>query len=125
MSGQTVLILSTEPVLGALLGLYAELHGYRVLYADRSQTSDDAVDQSNPRIIVMDLEHSGTPSASFVALQRAAGRSVIVFSSYAEPEEVVTTATRLGVDWFLMPVDAATFRAVLDAAAREGANGHQ
>lgn len=119
MSGQTVLILSTEPIVGALLGIYAELHAYRPVFAGPSQTSDDAVAQSNPSIIVLDLEYRDGVSAAFVSQQRAAGRSVIAFSSRASADEVVRRANRLGVPCFLMPIDAAGFDAALNRATGE------
>jgi DNA-binding response OmpR family regulator len=118
MVQQTVLILSADPVIGALLGVYVELFEYRATYAEVSQSGDDAVARSKPDIILVDLEHPDGASRSFVDRQRAGARSVVAFSSRAAEDEVARDAAGLGVPFFAMPIDSTTFRVVLDRASR-------
>ena len=120
MPDPTVLILSTEPIIRRVLGHLIRAVSLSAVVADPWQTSDAAVTQSSPSVIIVDLEHPEWGSPSFIARQRAAGRSVIAFSpSRASPEEVLRDAERLRVFALAMPIEAASFRAVLESARLE------
>ena len=116
ISAQKVLIISAEPIIGALLGIYVELSGWQPAFAGEEQSAADAVAQCDPAIVLVDLEHRDGASPSFVAHERARGRRVIVFSSRARPFASWRRDDLAGVPAFAMPIDAASFRAVLNGA---------
>lgn len=114
MSAPAVLIVSTDPIIGALLGLYVEFHDYRARYPSPDQSPSEAVAQSGATIIVVDVDHRDGFSPEFVQRQRAAGRRVIAFSPKLSDGEVRDRASALQLPSFAMPIDAAAFRVILD-----------
>lgn len=119
MSPQIVLILSRQPTIGALLGIYVELCGHRPLFAAAGQDDTEAIGQSDPAVILVDLEpHDGARTA-FLRRQVAIGRSVVLLGS--ERGDVASLAAQLSVPFVSMPVEAASFRVVLEQAIRAAA----
>jgi len=115
--GLTVLIVSTDAIIGALLALHAEVHGYRAVVAEDDETPNTAVARCSPRIILVDLDRSDAFSPTFVAQQRAAGRCVIAFSPKRLAAEVRAQAEGFSLQFFAMPVDVTGFKTMLDDAA--------
>jgi DNA-binding NtrC family response regulator len=115
-SPPTVLIVSAEPIIGALLGLYVEFSGWRPAFAGEEQSSADAVAQCDPAVILVDLEHRDGASPHFIAHERSRGRRVIVFSSRARPLATWGRPDLKTVPAFAMPIDAASFQTVLAEA---------
>jgi DNA-binding response OmpR family regulator len=118
IADQTVLILSEDPVIGALLGVYVMFAGHRALFADPGQAGDAATEQCDPTIILVDLEHRDGVTDSFMARQLAVGRGVIVFSSSGPSDQVRVRARRLGAASVEMPVEVADFVPVLNRVVR-------
>jgi DNA-binding response OmpR family regulator len=121
IADQTVLILSEDPVIGALLGAYVEFAGHRPFFADLGQAGDAATEQCDPAIILVDLDHRDGAGDSFMARQLAAGRGVIVFSSRRPSDEIQARAQRLGAASVEMPVEVADFARVLGRVVRDRA----
>ena len=124
MNDLTVLIVSTDPVIGALLALYVEVHQYRAAVLEEGEPPATAVTRSDARILIVDVEHRDGFTPAFIAGQRAAGRRVIAFSPKLLLQEVRQRAEVLDIEAFAMPLDAVHFKAMLeDAAAAAPARG--
>ena len=120
MSDLTVLIISTEPVIGALLTLYVEANRYRAVLARGGRaTSRRAVARSGATVILVDVDHRDGYSPAFVAQQQASGRQVIAFSPKMGPPELEQRVAHLHVPWFTLPLKSEQFGTVL-AEARRG-----
>jgi DNA-binding response OmpR family regulator len=116
MTAPTVLIISTEPIIGALLAVYVELHHYRATLAEEQQSPDEAAAECGASLILVDIDHPDAFSLAFVERQRAAGRRVVAFSPKMFADEVNERAARLNIPAFALPIDVADFGAVLAAA---------
>jgi DNA-binding response OmpR family regulator len=117
MATFTVLIVSTEPIIGALLALYVEVHNYRAVLADERKSPESEVQQSGASLILVDVDHRDGFSPAFVARQRSAGRRVIAFSPKYLANEVRERAATLQLPSFALPIEPEQFRALLDEAA--------
>jgi DNA-binding NtrC family response regulator len=118
MSGLTVLIVSTDAVIGALLALYVEAYGHRAVLADEGERPADAIARSGATVILVDADRPDCCSSAFVAEQRAAGRRVIAYSPSMLAHELRQRVERLRVPWLSMPLEGERFGALLkDAAA--------
>jgi len=113
----TVLIVSTEPIIGALVALYVQLHEYRAVLADERHSPQDEVNRSGAHLIIVDVDHHDGFSPEFVRRQRAAGRRVIAFSPKLLGSEVRERAATMGLLSFALPIEPQQFREVLDSAA--------
>lgn len=116
MSDLTVLIISTEPVIGALLTLYVEAQRYRAVLAEESERPADAVARSGATVILVDADHHDGCSPAFVARQQASGRRVIAFSPKMGPPELEQRVAHLHVPWFTLPLKSEQFGTVLAEA---------
>ncbi len=117
MSDPTVLIISTDPVIGALLTVYVDGNRCRAVLADEGERPANAVRRSGASVILVDLDHRDGCSPAFIAPQQAAGRPVIAFSPTTLAPERRLRVDRLSVPWVALPLAGEEFGTVLDDAA--------
>jgi hypothetical protein len=108
------LIVSTDAVIAALLGVYAEAVGYRAAFDEGDSSPGDAVAEYRPAVILVDVDHRDGFSPAFIRRQQAAGIPVVVFSPRRDPHEVEYLAHPFGVPSFALPIELSGFRGVLE-----------
>jgi DNA-binding response OmpR family regulator len=108
------LIVSTDAMIGALLGVYAEAAGYRAAFDDGDRSPADAVGRYRPTVILVDVDHRDGFSPAFIRRQQEAGIPVIAFSPRRERHEVEQRARAFGLPSFALPIELSGFRGVLE-----------
>ena len=110
-----LLIISTDPVVAALLGAWAELARYRPVFDQGGETPQVAVERHRPALLLVDIEHRDGASDEFLARQREAGRPVVLYGSGRTRDDVRARAERHGLEWLVLPTERGAFA---DALAR-------
>lgn len=117
MRSSSVLILSDDPLLAALLGVLADMLGHTPKFADAGERPEDALARVRPVFVVL-LDASLDAAASDLffarAAQRRLGVAVLATGGHAE---LAGRARARGVPWFDVPSDVDQFARVLEAAA--------
>jgi DNA-binding NtrC family response regulator len=112
-----LLIISTDPLVAALLGGWAELARYRPVFDQGGEPPQAAVARHRPGLLLVDIEHRDGASDAFLRRQREAGLPVILYGSGRRRDDVRSRAERHGLAWLLLPADQATFTDTLSKAA--------
>jgi DNA-binding response OmpR family regulator len=114
----SILILSDQPVVAALLALLVELAGYRAIFAEADERAEDAVQRARPVLVVLvDEALAAAQSDLFFARVTRLGVAVAFFGSPARREAMAAAARARGVPWFELPIGVEELRSVLRAAA--------
>ncbi len=110
----TVLIVSTDWMIGALVSAYVEREGFRaVVYDRRRGSASDAVERHQPELIIVDVDHPDGFSQAFVREQRVRGTQVVVFSPGRFADDVRIIAEQSTLPWFGMPIELDQLRRAL------------
>jgi DNA-binding response OmpR family regulator len=113
---QTVLIVSTDPLLAALLGLLVELQGHRPVFDQGGESPAEALARHHPRLVLVDADHHDGFSAAFLERARRSGAGVVVFSPGRPDGEVRQLARERGLVALALPTDRVAFRRTLGEA---------
>jgi hypothetical protein len=116
--GSTVLVVSTDPVIGGLLGLLVELEEHRPVFAAGELSPQAAVNRHRPHLVLVDVEHRDGFSPEFLAHAEQQGVSVVAFGHRHPPGELRGLAEARGLSWLALPTDRATFTRTLAEALR-------
>jgi DNA-binding response OmpR family regulator len=100
-----LLIISTDPLVAALLGLWAEFAHYRPVFDQGEEPPQAAVERHRPGLLLVDIEHRDGASDTFLQRQRAAGRPVVLYGSERTREAVRSRAERHGLEWLVLPAE--------------------
>src|SRR5262249_33848936 len=110
----TVLIVSTDSPTATLLGAFAEVEGYSVeIHDDARESPDDAVSRARPHFILMDIDHPDGFAPEFLEQLRAIGIPAVAFSPGRLTSEVLERARPYNLPTITLPIDPASFAAVL------------
>jgi DNA-binding response OmpR family regulator len=112
----TALVISTDPMTAALLGLLLELESYHVVYHEGEEALAVLFDRVRPVMVLVDVDHPDGFSEAFTAYVRDAGGRVLAFSPGRLRDDVRELATARQLPWFALPIDRATFAAALASA---------
>ena len=116
MGKPKVLIVSTDPLVGALLGILAELEGCSVAFDDGHESPWAAVEHHRPELLLVDVDHRDGASDAFLEHVRRAGLKVILYGPRQVPPKVRTRAEERALPWFTLPVAHQEFSRTLEAA---------
>ena len=116
--GSTVLVVSTDPVLAALLGLLAELGRHHPVYARGEERPQAALSRYRPRLVLLDVEHTDGFSDAFLTHAKHEGAKVLVFGRNHPGGDLRQRAEARQVPWLALPTDPATFARTLAEALR-------
>jgi DNA-binding NtrC family response regulator len=113
-----LLIISTDPLVAALLGAWAELERYRPVFDEGNEPPQAAVDRHRPALLLVDIEHRDGASDEFLRRQREAGRPVILYGSRRTRDDVRSRAERHKLEWLVLPTEPGAFSGTLAKAMK-------
>ena len=116
MNDSHALVLSTDALTAALIGVLLETHGYRPAFPAPDESPRESLRRIRPGVVLVDCEQDTACSEAFLGPATMTGARVIMFSASRSREEVETFARRYGFDWFILPTDVADFAQVMRAA---------
>ena len=79
MRPKSVLILSADPVVAALLGAAVELQNFTPLFADADESPREALLRLRPRLVLVDCQHGTACADAFFGPAMMTGARIIVF----------------------------------------------
>jgi len=112
-----ILVLASDPVVAALLGLFAEIADYTPAFAAEGERAEDAIERVRPLFVVL-LDGSMQAAESDLFYARAARQRVAlaVFGTSARTS-FPQGALRRGIPCAPLPTELDKLEALLDAAA--------
>jgi DNA-binding response OmpR family regulator len=111
------LVISTDPLTAALLGLLLQLEQVPVVYETGAELLLALFDRVQPTLVLVDVDHPDGFSATFTAHAQANGARVVAYSAARLTEDVRTLASARGLGWFGLPTLRGTFSAVIEGRA--------
>jgi DNA-binding NtrC family response regulator len=119
----TVLVLSEQPLIAALVGLLIELAGAVPAFANPAELPADAVQRVRPiGVVLVDAEMDAARSDLFFAMTARRGAGVAVFGSDGHIRAIAEIAAARRIPWFTLPPNIERLRMVLSAAAGKQRN---
>ena len=115
MNARDVLILSTDPLAGALLGAGVELAGYIPHFPLEDEPPRDALRRVRPAVALIDCDHEGACTESFFGPALMTGARIAVFSSTRSRRALEPIAAEFGVRLFGLPLEFEELVAILQA----------
>ena len=114
-----VLILTPQPMSGALLGMLVELAQLEPVFADLNERPEDALVRVRPLLVVVaDGQTDAYRSDLFIARAQHRGVSVVIFAPAGRASESSEWAKQRDLPHLELPADAETFGRLLDQAVR-------
>ena len=115
MRVEAVLVFSSDPLAGALLGAAVELGGHQPHFAAAEESARSALLRVRPRAVLIDCDHEESCAEEFVGPALMTGARVLLIRSARTVRDMTDFATRLKV----RIVDMAAEHALLPAILRE------
>lgn len=112
---EAVLVFSSDPLSGALLGAAIELGGHLPHFAAADESARSALLRVRPRVVLIDCDHEESCSEEFVGPALMTGARVLLIRSARTVRDMSDFATRLRV----RIVDMATEHGLLPEILRE------
>lgn len=114
-----VLILTPQPMTGALLGMLVELSELDPVFADVNERPEEALTRHVPLLVVIaDGAVDSFKSDLFLARANHRGIGVVVFG-VSHRGDTSTWAKERGLPYLELPTDAEVFGRILDQATRQ------
>lgn len=114
-----VLILTPQPMTGALLGMLVELSQLEPVFADLNERPEEALTRHLPLLVIIaDGDVDSFRSDLFLARAHHRGVGVVVFG-LSNRGETPSWASQRGLPYLELPTDAEAFGRVLDQATRQ------
>ena len=112
------LVLSGDALIAALLGALLEIHGYTPFFPHPEESPRDALRRARPGVVLVDCEHDSACNEAFFGPATMTGARVIMYSASRSRQEVSSYSAKYGFDWFILPIDIASFSKVVRATPR-------
>ena len=114
-----VLILTPQPMTGALLGMLVELSQLEPVFADPNERPEDALTRHVPLLVIIaDGDVESFKSDLFLARAQHRGINVVVFGVNRRGDTPAWASQR-GLPYLELPTDAEVFGRILDQAMRQ------
>ncbi len=113
MPHSTVLVLSTDPLLAALLGALLETLGFRPVFAEPDERPRDTLMRLRPRAVLLDCDHSQACGDSFLGPAAMTGTRALIFGSEARREQLDELAARYQLRRVVIPAGPTRMVALL------------
>ena len=117
---QFVLILSHDPLAGALLGGLVETLGYEVRYRRPPETAENSLRRVRPKICLVDCGDPISCREEFLARTAMRGVCVVIFGTREALDRVLDIAAAHRIEMLLMPPSMDELEAVLQRASGGG-----
>jgi len=118
MSARSVLVFSTDPLAGALLGAAAELAGYEPVFPLDRERPRDSLLRTRPRLVLVDCDHDGACTEEFFGPAMMMNAGVAIFSSSRSRRTLEPIADAFGVTTFSLPIEFEQFATLLASSQR-------
>lgn len=119
MKSSSVLLLSNDSVIGALLLSLLELEGFSPLHPEPNEAPATAVARLKPQLVLIDVYHPAARSDALYEAAAAANTTPILFSSDPWHDGLKVLARQRGIQYFTLPIAPAGLMALLTAALGE------
>ena len=119
MTGSAVLIISTDPLAGALLGAAVELAGHTPVFPREGEGARDALRRSRPLAVLVDRDSEDASGESFFGPAMMVGATIAIFTSTRSRRALEPIADEYGVRTFGLPIDFAELKSLLNESARK------
>lgn len=119
MTASDVLIVATDPLVGALLGAAVELAGCTPVFPRDGEGAREALRRVKPSVVLVDCDSDDACGESFFGPAMMVGASIAVFTSTRSRRALEPIADEYGVRVFDLPIDFASFKSLLDACSRK------
>lgn len=114
-----VLILTPQPMTGALLGMLVELSQLEPVFAGTNERPEEALTRHVPLLVIIaDGDVDSFRSDLFLARAQHRGIGVVVFG-ISHRGETPSWAQERGLQYLELPTDAEAFGRILDQATRQ------
>jgi hypothetical protein len=101
---RSILILSQQPMIAALVAMLVELIGERPVFAESAEPPLDALKRLRPlAVILIDAEMELARSDLLFALAARNEVGVVVFGYGARPRDIGEVASHRSIPWFTLP----------------------
>jgi CheY-like chemotaxis protein len=118
-----VLVLASDAVIAALVGMLLEMDGYDPAFPAPGEAAEQALARLRaPLIVCADCEIPEMQSDLFFARVARSSARIVVFGRRESEVRLKELAARRGVEYFTLPTDKATLARVL-ADAMRGSRG--
>jgi hypothetical protein len=114
MPQPTVLVLSIDPLAGALLGAAIELAGGRPLFPADGERPRDALLRLRPAHVLVDCDDEGSCAEGFLGPVLMTGARVTIFGSPRARRDVRELADRIGVRLLDLPAELEELPSLLE-----------
>jgi hypothetical protein len=112
------LVVSTDPLTAALLGLLLQVEQVPAVYHEGGPEPLTAVfDRVGPTVVLVDIDHPDGFSEAFTSHAQSAGARVIAYSPARLTDEVRDRAVARGLGWFALPTVRQAFAAAIEGHA--------
>lgn len=117
----SILVLSQQPVLAALVGMLVELAGRAPVFPTADEPPSDAIRRLSPlAVILIDAEADAARSDMFFAVAARSQIGVVVFGSEREARRVAEVAASRRIPWITLPPEVDRLRHAIRFAAERG-----
>jgi hypothetical protein len=105
------LIVARDPMTGALIGSLVEVSGFQPVFPTPVEDVSDAIARIQPNVVLLDCDAGDEERC--VEPVAVYGGAVVLFSPWRPEADLTTTASRLGLRHFTLPIQWMTFRRLL------------
>lgn len=109
-----VLILAREEIVGALLGLMAEIEGLQPVFPSADESVHDAIARVSPQMVLIDCDHVDC-GEDLVKSVGGVGARAVLFSPSRQQRELQVFSRRYGLPGFTLPLEPSRFRELIEA----------
>jgi hypothetical protein len=111
---EKVLILAREEIVGALLGLMAEIEGLEPVFPSADESVHDAITRVSPLVVLIDCDHVDCGD-ELVNSVRGTGARPVLFSPSRQQRELHVFSRRYRIPGFTLPLEPSRFREFLES----------
>jgi hypothetical protein len=113
------LILSPDPLVGALLGAAAELSGYEPVYPTEEEAPRDTLRETRPEHLLLDCEHPAAADETLLGNAMMIGARISLFGTDIGIAALAPMVERYQLRAVVLPREVARLPEILATAASE------